>query len=1682
MLKISVFAAVAASNCQKSVADVMFVLDDSGSVGLSNFGIVKQFVADIVKAFNIGSQNVRVGAITFSSRVKNQFNLNKYHDLNSLLDGINKIKFGKGYTFTNLALDYVREKSFTPSNGDRSNVINIVIVVTDGRSTQKTKTIEAASRLHKTNTVVFVIGVGSKLDAVELNSIASKPSKDHIYNVKNFDILESIKNKIINKTCEVNPCDASPCKNGGQCNSKGQTYTCSCKTGYQGKDCSEVIVCEKSVADVMFVLDDSGSVGLSNFGIVKQFVGDIVKKLNIGSQNVRVGAITFSSRVRNQFNLNKYHDLNSLVQGINKIKFGKGYTFTNLALDYVREKSFTPSNGDRSNVINIVIVVTDGRSTQKTKTIEAASRLHKTNTVVFVIGVGSRLDAVELNSIASKPSKDHIYNVKNFEILKSIENKIINKTCSVNPCDASPCKNGGQCNSKGQTYSCSCKTGYQGKDCSEASNCQKSVADVMFVLDDSGSVGLSNFGIVKQFVADIVEAFNIGSQNVRVGAITFSSRVKNQFNLNKYHDLNSLVQGINKIKFGKGYTYTNLALDYVREKSFTPSNGDRSNVINIVIVVTDGRSTQKTKTIEAASRLHKTNTVVFVIGVGSRLDAVELNSIASKPSKDHIYNVKNFDILESIKNKIINKTCEVNPCDASPCKNGGQCNSKGQTYTCSCKTGYQGKDCSEVIVCEKSVADLMFVLDDSGSVGLSNFGIVKQFVGDIVKKLNIGSQNVRVGAITFSSRVKNQFNLNKYHDLNSLVQGINKIKFGKGYTFTNLALDYVREKSFTPSNGDRNNVINIVIVVTDGRSTQKTKTIEAASRLHKTNTVVFVIGVGSRLDAVELNSIASKPSKDHIYNVKNFEILKSIENKIINKTCAVNPCDASPCKNGGQCNSKGQTYSCSCKTGYQGKDCSEVIVCQKSVADLMFVLDDSGSVGLSNFGIVKQFVGDIVKKLNIGSQNVRVGAITFSSRVKNQFNLNKYQDLNSLLDGINKIKFGKGYTYTNLALDYVREKSFTPSNGDRSNVINIVIVVTDGRSTRKTKTIEAASRLHKTNTVVFVIGVGSKLDAVELNSIASKPSKDHIYNVKNFAILKSIENKIINKTCAASNCQKSVADVMFVLDDSGSVGLSNFGIVKQFVADIVEAFNIGSQNVRVGAITFSSRVKNQFNLNKYHDLNSLVQGINKIKFGKGYTYTNLALDYVREKSFTPSNGDRSNVINIVIVVTDGRSTQKTKTIEAASRLHKTNTVVFVIGVGSKLDAVELNSIASKPSKDHIYNVKNFDILESIKNKIINKTCEVNPCDASPCKNGGQCNSKGQTYTCSCKTGYQGKDCSEVIVCEKSVADVMFVLDDSGSVGLSNFGIVKQFVGDIVKKLNIGSQNVRVGAITFSSRVKNQFNLNKYQDLNSLLDGINKIKFGKGYTFTNLALDYVREKSFTPSNGDRSNVINIVIVVTDGRSTRKTKTIEAASRLHKTNTVVFVIGVGSKLDAVELNSIASKPSKDHIYNVKNFAILKSIENKIINKTCEVNPCDASPCKNGGQCNSKGQTYTCSCKTGYQGKDCSEVIVCQKSVADLMFVLDDSGSVGLSNFGIVKQFVGDIVKKLNIGSQNVRVGAITFSSRVKNQFNLNKYQDLNSLLDGINKIKFGKGYTYTNLALDYQTGIKYRNKRPNYKGFL
>ena len=67
------------------------------------------------------------------------------------------------------------------------------------------------------------------------------------------------------------------------------------------------------------------------------------------------------------------------------------------------------------------------------------------------------------------------------------------------------------------------------------------------------------------------------------------------------------------------------------------------------------------------------------------------------------------------------------------------------------------------------------------------------------------------------------------------------------------------------------------------------------------------------------------------------------------------------------------------------------------------------------------------------------------------FHLNQLTTREEAVDAVNGIAWRRGRTNTASALRYARTDMFTETNGDREDVINVAVVVTDGGSNMPNK-------------------------------------------------------------------------------------------------------------------------------------------------------------------------------------------------------------------------------------------------------------------------------------------------------------------------------------------------------------------------------------------------------------------------------------------------------------------------------------------------------------------------------------------------------------------------------------------------------------------------------------------------------
>lgn len=189
--------------CREAVlADIVFLVDSSTSIGPQNFQKVKNFLYSVVLGLDISSDQVRVGLAQYNDNIYPAFQLNQYPLKSVVLEQIQNLPYRTGDTNTGSALEFIRMHYLTEAAGSRAKnrVPQIVILLTDGESNDEVQ--EAANKLKADGVVVYVVGVNVQ-DIQELQKIASEPFEKYLFNIENFNTLQDFSGGILQTLCSA---------------------------------------------------------------------------------------------------------------------------------------------------------------------------------------------------------------------------------------------------------------------------------------------------------------------------------------------------------------------------------------------------------------------------------------------------------------------------------------------------------------------------------------------------------------------------------------------------------------------------------------------------------------------------------------------------------------------------------------------------------------------------------------------------------------------------------------------------------------------------------------------------------------------------------------------------------------------------------------------------------------------------------------------------------------------------------------------------------------------------------------------------------------------------------------------------------------------------------------------------------------------------------------------------------------------------------------------------------------------------------------------------------------------------------------------------------------------------------------------------------------------------------------
>ncbi|KAM9723785.1 collagen alpha-6(VI) chain [Menidia menidia] len=969
--------------------------------------------------------------------------------------------------------------------------------------------------------------------------------------------------------------------------------------------------------------------------------------------------------------------------------------------------------------------------------------------------------------------------------------------------------------------------GAQRADTSPSECSRANLADIVFLVDSSTSIGLSNFQEIKKFLRTVISSLNIGKDQVQVGLAQYSDRTFQEFLLRDFGDRQALLERVDRLQYRTGNTLTGAAIDFLRSQYFTAAAGSRAadaRVPQIAVIITDGESQDEVQ--RPAEELRRLGVLLLGIAVG-QASLRQLETIVTHQSD--LYRITDYQALQTLTAKVLTTVCTTI------------------------------EDRQEVLA--TPFADIFFLVDSRADSQL-----VRTLLIRLANQVDFGASSYRLGVAQYGEDVKVDFYLDTHKTKEQVQAALRRFRMRRPPPDEprNLgaALRYARTELLAAARGGRAALgYRQYLVVLSTKDSEDP--VYRESRLIKASGATVVgMSLGASMRELRLVASAGYAYESTAINVPT---LKTIFEKNEPETIQTEDCKAA------------------------------------NVADIVFIVDQSGSIGVPNFQMVRTFLYSVVNSLEISSTQVQVGIVLYESKPTPLAYLNSFGNKKDLLDFIKALPYRGGGTNTGMALQFARENVFIRERGSRRDkgVQQVAVIITDGESQDKVG--KAAADLRRAGVTVYSVGVRNA-DQAELREMASYPASQHVFFVDSFGLLKTLQQslnrvictniltKVVGKKVTKKKnkqaCEQTEeTEIYFLIDESGTIEAEEFEDIKTFTKNVVDAFRVGPDHVRVGAVKYATDTKLEFNLTRYNDKESVKKAVDRFKREGDLTYTANALTYMMDlfQEGRKSRGHR--VKEILVVLTDGKANDDVN--NPAKMLRDQGIIIYAIGV-REANENELLEISGDPAR--MFYVKSFDKLEEIKNKVITDACRNDTCKDVP-------------------------------------GDLLFVIENSNSIDPANYDTMKDFLKSVARRISVGPEGVHFGVVQFSNAIKLEFKLDDYYTAEELQDAIDGFQQSGEGTATGEALRQAIQY-YDAANGGRPSLRKSLVLITDGEA--EDDITGPAKALRDKGVALYAIGLGNS-NTNQLLDITMK--EERVYFARDFNALKDMEDKMLLDLCD-----------------------------------------------------------------------------------------------------------------------------------------------------
>uniref|UniRef100_A0A452SAS3 von Willebrand factor n=1 Tax=Ursus americanus TaxID=9643 RepID=A0A452SAS3_URSAM len=622
--------------------------------------------------------------------------------------------------------------------------------------------------------------------------------------------------------------------------------------------------------------------------------------------------------------------------------------------------------------------------------------------------------------------------------------------------------------------------------------CSK-LLDLVFLLDGSSKLSEDEFQVLKVFVVGMMERLHISQKRIRVAVVEYHDGSHAYLELKDRKRPSELRRIASQVKYvGSEVASTSEVLKYTLFQIFGKIDRPEASRIALLLMASQEPPRLARNLIRYVQGLKKKKVIVIPVGIGPHANLKQIRNIEKQAPENKAFVLSGVDELEQRRDEIINYLCDLAPEAPAPTQHPPMVPvTVGPELLGVPSSGPKRNS---------MVLDVVFVLEGSDKIGEANFNKSREFMEEVIQRMDVGQDSIHVTVLQYSYTVAVEYTFSEAQSKGEVLQHVREIRYrGGNRTNTGLALQYLSEHSFSVSQGDREQVPNLVYMVTGNPASDEIKRMPGDIQ-------VVPIGVGPHTNVQELERI-SWPNAPIL--IQDFETLPREAPDLVLQRC---------------CSGEGPQAPTLAPT----PDCSQPL-------DVALLLDGSSSFPASYFEEMKSFAKAFISRANIGPQLMQVSVLQYGSTTTAAVPWNVAYEKAHLLSHVDLMQREGGLSHIGDALDYAVRYVTSEVHGARPGASKVVVIlVTDVSADSVGAAADAATSNRVT---VFPIGIGDRYDEAQLRRLAGPNAGSNVLRlqrIEDLSTVATLGNSFFHKLCSGLT-QPMPAQICFFLLQPGDV-------------------------------------------------------------------------------------------------------------------------------------------------------------------------------------------------------------------------------------------------------------------------------------------------------------------------------------------------------------------------------------------------------------------------------------------------------------------------------------------------------------------------------------------------------------------